>query len=216
MLLRKACPMLSGLQNVCCGMTVNFNVEPAEFIQVIHNGRGHWLTVSTIGTSHPDVHVYDSMYPSVNMCVKVQIAALLRTECPAIRLQFMAVQKQAGVCDCGLFAVAFATALAFGQPPGMYHFAQGDMRQHLYECFEIGRISMFPYMKLRRATESTVKSSEEVPVYCACKMPNLPDTAWIQCSVCRNRFHTESCIDRPSASSLCGKTPWYCSNCVAK
>ena len=120
MLLRQAFPALSGLQSVCCGRTMNFIVEPAEFVQVIHNGRGHWLTVSTIGTSHPDIHVYDSMYPSVNTCVKTQIAAILHTESPAIRLQFMAVQKQAGGCDCGLFAVAFATALALGNPPGMY------------------------------------------------------------------------------------------------
>ena len=67
-LLRMAFPVLSGLQNVSCVRTMNFNVEPAEFIQVIHNRRRHWLMVSTIGTSHPDVHVYNSMYASVNTC----------------------------------------------------------------------------------------------------------------------------------------------------
>ena len=144
MLLRQAFPALSGLQSVCCGRTKNFIVEPAEFVQVIHNGRGHWLTVSTIGTSHPDIHVYDSMYPSVNTCVKAQIAAILHTESPAIRQQFMEVQKQAGGCDCGLFAVAFATALALGNPPGMYHFVQKEMRQHLCECFERRRSQFFP------------------------------------------------------------------------
>ena len=45
MLLRQAFPALSGLQSVCCGRTMNFIVEPAEFVQVIHNGRGYWLTV---------------------------------------------------------------------------------------------------------------------------------------------------------------------------
>ena len=48
-----------------------------------------------IGTSHPDVHVYDSMYPSAGTLVKAQTAALLHTESPAIRLQFMNVQMQA-------------------------------------------------------------------------------------------------------------------------
>ena len=28
-------------------------------------------------------------------------------------------QKQAGGCDCGLFAIAFATALANGKQPGI-------------------------------------------------------------------------------------------------
>lgn len=54
--------------------------------------------------------------------MKAQAAALLETEFPAICLQFMNVQMQVGGYDCGLFAVAFATALAFGEPPGHYHY----------------------------------------------------------------------------------------------
>ena len=74
--------------------------------------------ISAIGTSRSDVHVYNSMYPKAGTLVKAQTAAILRTESPAICLQFMNVQMQAGGYDCGLFAVAFATALAFGEPPG--------------------------------------------------------------------------------------------------
>ena len=197
-LLKQAFPALSGLQCVCCGLTMNFDIEPSEFVQVIHNGRGHWLTISMIGTSHPDVHVYNSMYHSVGTFVKAQTAALLHTESPAIRLQFMNVQMQAGGYDCGLFAVAFATALAFGEPPGRYHFAQEKMRHHLWSCFERRQISMFPYSKLRRATESTVKSVDEVPVYCICRMPEPPNTRWIECSGCKRWYHTESCVNVPS------------------
>ena len=51
---------LSGLQSVTCGLTMNLDIEPAEFVQILHNGQGHWLTISTTDTSHPDVHVYDS------------------------------------------------------------------------------------------------------------------------------------------------------------
>ena len=152
MLLKRAFPALSGLQSVCCGLTMNFNVEPAEFVQVIHNGRGHWLTISTIGTSHSDVHVYDSMYPSAGTLVKAQVAALLQTESPALHLQFMNVQMQAGGYDRGLFAVAFATALAFGEPPGQYHYDQEKMRRHLWNCFCRREMSIFPHSKLRRAT----------------------------------------------------------------
>ena len=199
-LLKQAFPALSGLQSVCCGLTMNFDIEPSEFVQVIHNGRGHWLTISTIRTSRPDIHVYDSMYPSAGTFVKAQIAALLHTESPAIRLQFMNVQMQAGGYDCGLFAVAFATALAFGEPPGQYHFAQEKMHHHLWSCFERGQISMFPYSKLRRATESTVKSVDEVPVYCVCRMPELPNTHWIEYSGCKRWYHTEPCVNVPSTA----------------
>ena len=65
-----------------------------------------WLTIgSTIGTSRPDVHVYNSMYPLAGTLVKAQTTALLHTESPAICLQFMNVQMQARGYECGLFAV---------------------------------------------------------------------------------------------------------------
>ena len=64
---------------MCCGLTMNFTVECGEFVQVLHNGRKHWLTISTIGTKHPIVHVYDSMYASASTTV----AALLYTTFPS-------------------------------------------------------------------------------------------------------------------------------------
>jgi len=74
-------------------------------------------------TSHPVVHVYDSMYLLV---VKVQIATILHTVNPAIALQFMDVQMQAGGYDCGLFAVAFSVSVIkfstkHGTLPSMKH-----------------------------------------------------------------------------------------------
>ena len=36
-LLRQAFPFLSGLQSITCGLTMNFDIEPPEFVQIIHN-----------------------------------------------------------------------------------------------------------------------------------------------------------------------------------
>ncbi len=101
-----------------------------ESVQVL-NGRGHRLTISTIGTSHPEVHLYDSVYPCAGTHVKAQVAAILHSETPSITLQFMNDQMQAGLYNCGLFAAAFATALALGKPPGEYHFTQDKMKRFL-------------------------------------------------------------------------------------
>ena len=88
---------------------MSFNIHRSEFVQIVNNSRGHWLTLSTVGTRHPHVHVYDSMYPAVNTSVKAQIAAILHTQSPVIHLQVMNVQMQAGESDCGLFSIEFAT-----------------------------------------------------------------------------------------------------------
>ena len=62
MLLKQAFSQVYGLQSVNCGQTMALDIEPAEFVQGLNNKRGHWLTISTIGTTHPNVHVYDSGY----------------------------------------------------------------------------------------------------------------------------------------------------------
>ena len=75
----------------------------------------NWLYY--IGTLHPLVNMYDSMYRSVSTGVKAQIATLLHTETKEITLNFMNIHIQAGGCGCGLFAIANATALVFGHSP---------------------------------------------------------------------------------------------------
>ena len=105
---------MTGLQDVSLGLTLHFTVESHEFVQILHNGRGHWLVVSTVGVEHPEVQVFDSLYSSSSTSVKTQVAALLATDRPSISMSFMDVQMQSGSSDCGIFAIAFATALVFG------------------------------------------------------------------------------------------------------
>ena len=135
---------------------MDFNIEPDEFFQIVHNGREHWLTISTIGTSHPVMHVYDSMYLSASTLVKAQIATILHKVYPAITLQIIDVQMQAGSYDCGLLALTSLASLALGKSLGQYHFQQDKMPQHLWRCFQNRKLSVFPYSKLRQATESSV------------------------------------------------------------
>ena len=98
-LLRKANPAVPGLQDVCCGLTMNFDVEPGEFVQILHTGHGHWNTISTIGMKHAEVQVFDSMYMCVPTIAKAQIAVLLTAEEPSIKLNLMDVQMQSGGYD---------------------------------------------------------------------------------------------------------------------
>ena len=53
--------------------------------------------------------MFDSMYMCLPTKVKAQIATLLATEQPAIKVNYMDVHMQSGGYDCGLFAIAFAS-----------------------------------------------------------------------------------------------------------
>ena len=177
---------------------MNFNVETEEIVQIIHTGKGHWVTISTIGTVQPEVVVYDSVYSTLPMLARAQIASLLATQQPTIKVKFMDVQMQSGTSDCGVFAIAYTTALSLGLPPEMFQFEQSRMRSHLQNCLKEGRMTMFTVRRTRRAA-NRVKSTDKFNVYCTCRMPDLPDTHWIQCSNCREWFHVASCVIVPMA-----------------
>ena len=201
---------MPGLQSVTLGNTMCFDVELGEFVQILHNGQGHWLTVSSVGRSHGQIEVYDSAYSSCSSSSKAQIAALLATQLPSIELKYMDTQMQSGSSDCGLFAVAFATAIVFGKQPGLFSFDQSQMREHLKKCLEQQCITMFPIKKSRRRTK--VKATEQVHVYCSCRMPELSGTEWIECSKCREWYHAGACVE-VEQRHFDVKCKWFCPGC---
>ena len=97
---------------------------------------------------------------------------------------------QYGSSDCGLFSIAFATAIALGNNPATFHFKQSEMRQHLIKCFDAGAMTMFPYDKMRRLTRK-VKKSDTIKIYCKCRLPKMG--TMIICSDCKEWYHLDMC-----------------------
>ena len=142
-------PYLGGPQSVILGRTLAFNIEPNEFVQILHTGRGHWVTMSTIGCTAGEVNVFDSLPPSPTTDLLNQIAAILCTPKKEIKVNYIDVLLQEGFSDCGVFAIAYATALAYGKQPGGCFLEQRVMRTHLTQCLQRQDISMFPVKKTR-------------------------------------------------------------------
>ena len=206
---------VAGLQDPCYGQCMVFKVVASGFVQILHNGKNHWLTVTNIGVQGAaEVLVYDSLYTSINTSVQTQIAALLRTTNKEITVNIMEMQLQAGTCDCGLFAIATAMCLLTGNHPGGFLFKQADMRKHLYECLKNGRMMPFPLLKRRRASLK-VKYTEALPVYCSCRLPELPGEDMVQCSGCNEWYHVD-CLGQkvPKVCLEESQVDWYCDCCL--
>ena len=208
-LLQRMFPAISGFKSVCLGLTTSFQVQPGEFIQII-NSRGHWVTVSTIGTIHSNIHVYDSLYSCANTYLKTQIACLLASEEPELQLSFMNVMMQSGPSECRVFAIAFATALAYGENPTQYLFVVKN---------EIAFNNVFgtgtnDHVRFQKAAKSEKSSHDhgKVRIYCSCRMPDLPDTKWIECTKCKEWYHAISCVVVPR-TAFKSKVPWFCLKC---
>ena len=93
--------MTTGFQSTNAGLCMTFTIEPDEFVQILHNGSAHWVTISTVGCKHPEVKIFDSLYCTLSPALNRQIAALLATKEHKISVHFMDVQMQAGRATFG-------------------------------------------------------------------------------------------------------------------
>ena len=82
-------------------------------------------------------------------------------------------QQQVGIDDCGLFALANATALCNGQDPAAITYDQGAMRQHLLNALERGELTPFPQMACSKKRKAAKNSwTERMNIYCNCRLPD--------------------------------------------
>ena len=120
-----------------------------------------------------------------------------------------------GTYDCGLFAVAFATAEAHGRDPNACNFDQTAMRRHLYNCLSTGKLSPFPEIKPAYNHGCGLTSSDDISVHCYCRMPEIKGTPMVECSSCLKWFHVTCCQGSLSADQLnSSDIEWFCSFCA--
>ena len=105
-------PSLAGLDDCLLGQNLSYPVTNEAFIQILHVDGNHWIGVEHV--SSDCVNIYDSVYSSVSTDTKIQIASLLHTGNQRITLKIHKVQFQDKASDCGVYSIAFATDLAYG------------------------------------------------------------------------------------------------------
>ena len=79
-------------------------------VQIIHTRGDHWIIVLNLRGSKCEIKIFDSLYTSVDKDTQKIIFNLFETN-GKTKLQMAEMSKQ-GVNDCGVFAIAAATALA--------------------------------------------------------------------------------------------------------
>ena len=89
--------------------------------------------------------LYDGMNSGrVVRQVAEQIASFSNCRNPEFGIQIQGVQQQNNGDDCGPFAAAFATSLAFGQDPSKVQYDAAKLRSHLLKCLKNKEMEPFP------------------------------------------------------------------------
>lgn len=179
----------------------------------------HWILTANIkydGAGLVDtVCVYDSLpRKSIHHNVVKQVCSFFKPPLrfKAIKFDIMNVELQPNGSDCGLFALACATELAYGHDPVFCSWNVKLMRPHLIKCFENGTLDRFPTVKRRRVgVGKRVHHTIEVTIYCTCRMPNDVTRAMIECGRCLVWYHKDCMSLDPNKSYT--EEDWVCTDC---
>ncbi|PIK60425.1 hypothetical protein BSL78_02661 [Apostichopus japonicus] len=140
-LLKKQFSYICGLQPPCLSQSpYGFDVQPGEFVQIIHL-HFHWLTLSTIGCQPSEINVYDSMQSNnYSQVLKKTAASLMLSKENQIKFNIINVTQQKDGTSCGVYALAFASALCLKIDPSELIFDHARMYCDLKKCLEIGQM----------------------------------------------------------------------------
>ena len=93
-----------------------YNSSSKNVIQIINVESKHWICASNIHCPAEVVDVYDSKpsYSIGSHDMHKQLAAIMQCSAECMYVRHVNVQRQSGPSDCGIFDIAFATALCMG------------------------------------------------------------------------------------------------------
>ena len=146
-ILKKQIYQANGLQDPVLGQTLNFNVNRnLPFVQVLHDGRIHWIAVSTFNCNEGEIKLMDSLFKGrVPDHSEQQLSALLNFRNKNVKINVLPVQQQTNGVDCDLFALEFCSekTLTNFNPVGIY-IQEDQLRPHLLHCLAAVKITEFP------------------------------------------------------------------------
>ena len=207
LLLKHQFPHIGGLKPIIEMKTRSVKPLPPQSLQILHTCGNHWVAASTMKTENEDISLYDCKHSTVGTTTKVLLAQLVHTDKPTFSVKLSSVSKQSGSSDCGLYAVAYITHIAFGDDPSLVIFNQSKMREHLLKCLEEQQMQPFPIMKKLRTSGSPSRVIE-VQVCCYCRCPD-DGSKMVACDgECGNWFHVK-CIN----TTVHRNKKWYCKIC---
>ena len=96
-----------------------------------------------------EVELYDSLQLSPTLQTQIVITKYLRSQSSSIKMKVVNVAVQKGSTDCGLYAIAMMTSIAYKEDPTHVVYNQQDLRLHLKQCFDKGILTKFPVSQKR-------------------------------------------------------------------
>ena len=187
----------------------------------MHAGSLHWLCVANMSRNKKDNgthYIFDSLARrSVREDINNQIANYACSSVTELVLHTESGQQQTNFVDCGLFAIAFATSLAYGEDPRKMYYDENLLRPHLVKCLTENKMSPFPTLKKKGQMQRCKQYMSRVELYCSCRMPYFPSTDERYDMACCDKYsgwYHRVCEKIPDSIFTNRKKRWTCLACL--
>ena len=125
------------------------------------HGSAHWICVFNPDRNRSENNTCYTLNSlsrgKITKNVDKKIWTLLLCKEPVIKVVINPVQQLGNGVDCGVFAIAYATSLAFDENPSLCSFNVPIMRKQLVSCFE--KETMYPFSKQHKRSFKIQKKS---------------------------------------------------------
>ena len=217
---KKKFPIFGGLQDIALSEHYGLDVVKKDkpFIQVLYNGSAHWICVFNSDRNRSEnntCHILDSLSRGkITKNLEKKICALLLSKEPVIKVVINSVQQQANGVDCGVFAIAYATSLAFGENPTLCSYNVPLMRQHLVNCLEKEMMYPFPKQDITKRVLKCKKNQLLLSIYCSCRSvcQYERENPMVECMKCYEWFH-QKCEKIPRKVFANKAANFFCKEC---
>lgn len=99
---------VNGLQDPLLGQKLNFREYSEEFIQLLLDGKHHWVRIITLDCQPGEVNYYNSKFKGkLTKSVKNEICCITRFKGENIKINIVPVQQQQNGFQCGAYAIEF-------------------------------------------------------------------------------------------------------------
>lgn len=218
-ILRSQFPNIGGLFCTTLGASLDFPAAVgSQWMQIIHTGTSdHWLLVAYGFQNAGHIVVYDSLnfQTATRQHTLSCMSSLLKTKEKEMKYVVKSCQRQENGFDCGVFAAAFATSLAFGLDPSKTVYDASLIRRHLTNCLRKGILQPFPTTDAVRSARSTREKVSMCPVFCHCRRTGYTNSTdkfkMANCISCEGRFHKMCETSFPATKSATKE--WTCKIC---
>ena len=159
------------------------------------------------------VYVYDSLNSgTITTKTSEKLASMLQCDQPEIHIVIQSVQQQNNVVDCGVFAIAFTTSLAYGEDPSDIIYDQTVLRSHFLKCLKQEKMETFSRSNRLLRTLKCRYKELSIEVFCLCRLPYKRNAKMAECSKCSQWYH-QVCDNIPTIAFTDSNAEYFCQAC---